>query len=118
MSSVAADYIRLEGRLVEAVETEKRDAARVKELTESLSAAKMARSVAVEADKAAEREGRLESLGWKEAASHKCDYAKDAPDDLVQAVRASEKGITGAAHHFTAAKDSPTLFRFKRRVRA
>jgi len=59
-------------------------------------------------------ETKLEALSWKEAASKKCDYAKDVPGELVQAVRATKGGIRGKTHHFTATTDGQTLFRFRR----
>jgi|GEM_PF-3867893 len=114
MTGADPDVLKIEARLAEAVETEKRAAARVKELTESLNAAKVAQSVGHDADKAAELEKKLEALPWKAAASGKCDFAKDVSADLVQAVRTSKDGVKGASHHFTAANDSPTLFRFRR----
>ena len=65
-------------------------------------------------DQAARLEKRLEELAWVEAASKKCDYVRDGPADLIEAVRKSKGGIKGTAHHFTASTTEPTLFRFKR----
>lgn len=66
----------------------------------------------------AQLETELERLPWKEAASKKCDYVKDAPSKLVEAVRFTKGGVKGKDHHFTAATDAPTLFRFKRSGKA
>ena len=104
------DLIRIEARLAEAQDSEERAAARVKELTEALAVARLAESTAGELD----LEARLEAGPWKEAASKKCDYWRDAPSDLVQAVRTMKGGIKGQSHHFTASMTEPTLFRFKR----
>ena len=57
-------------------------------------------------------EDRLEGLSWKQARSGKCDYAKDAPDDLVTAVRAAKGGLKHGANHYTASTTDTTLFRF------
>lgn len=114
MTGTDPDFLKIEVRLAEAIEVEKRAAARVKELTEALNAAKMAQSVGREADKEAYLEKRLEALPWKAATSGKCDFAKDIPADLVQTVRTSKDGIKGPGYHYTAAKDEPVLFRFKR----
>ena len=62
----------------------------------------------------AELEKELEAGPWKEAASKKCFYWRDAPDGLVQKVRAAKGGIKGQTHHFTASSTEPTIFRFKR----
>jgi hypothetical protein len=59
-------------------------------------------------------ESQLEALPWKEAASRKCEYVRDAPVDLVEKVRASKGGIKGKDHHFITSSTEPTLFRFKR----
>jgi hypothetical protein len=64
---------------------------------------------------ATDLEARLEALPWTEAASKKCFYTKNAPLQLVEAVRSVKGGVRGSAHHFTAAADSPTLFRFARK---
>lgn len=58
--------------------------------------------------------GQLEGLSWATAKSGKCDYARDAPEELVEAVRSAKGGIKGSAHHFTASASELTLFRFKR----
>jgi hypothetical protein len=58
---------------------------------------------------------KLEALPWVAAKSGKCDFLRDAPPQLVTAVRASKNGIRGPDHHFTAAADSLTLFRFARK---
>ena len=58
-------------------------------------------------------EARLEALRWVQARSGRCDFAKDAPEDLIAAVDA-RTGFKGSAHHFTRAKDGSTLFRFER----
>ncbi|MDG6910774.1 MAG: hypothetical protein JRN18_00290 [Nitrososphaerota archaeon] len=108
------DLIRIEARLSEAQEAEKHAAARVRELTEALAVARLAESTAGESD----LEARLEAGPWKEATSKKCDYWRDAPSDLVQAVRSTKGGIKGQSHHFTAAVTEPTLFRFRRGTKA
>ena len=60
-------------------------------------------------------EKQLEALPWIMAQSGRVEYAKDAPADLVLAVKSAKRGIKGAQHHFTAATDgSNTLFRFER----
>ncbi|HEV2225700.1 MAG TPA: hypothetical protein VGR56_02715 [Nitrososphaerales archaeon] len=59
-------------------------------------------------------EGQLERLKWTPALSGKCDYSREAPAELVEVVRSSRDGVRGTAHHFTASKTEPTLFRFKR----
>lgn len=64
--------------------------------------------------RAVDLEAKLEALPWKEASSKKCDYAKDVPGELVEAVRGVKGGVAGKTHHFTAATDGPTLFRFNR----
>ena len=109
-----SDLMRIESRLEEAQEAERHAAARVKELTEALAVVRLAESTAGESD----LEARLEAGPWKEAASRKCDYWRDAPSDLVQAVRQSKGGIKGQTHHFTASTTEPTLFRFKRGTKA
>jgi hypothetical protein len=58
---------------------------------------------------------QLEALPWVAARSGKCDYVKDAPLQLVEAVRASKGGVRGDVHHFTASATEPTLFRFARK---
>lgn len=108
------DIIRIEARLEEAQDAERRDHARVMQLTEVLVTAKAAQSVAKDADQTAQLEKKLEGGAWREAASKKCDYWKDAPADLVAAVRKEKGGVKGNTHHFTAAADGPTLFRFGR----
>ena len=108
------DLIRIEARMAEAEDFEKRAAARVKELTEALAVARLAESTARESD----LEARLEAGPWKEATSKKCDYWRDAPSDLVQAVRSTKGGIKGQGHHFTSSMTEPTLFRFKRGAKA
>ena len=65
-------------------------------------------------DQSSELEAKLEAGPWIEAASGKCDYWREAPIDLVRAVRGTKGGIKGKDHHFTAASDSLTLFRFRR----
>lgn len=65
-------------------------------------------------DQSPELEAKLEAGSWIEAASGKCDYWREAPADLVRAVRGTKGGIKGKDHHFTAASDSLTLFRFRR----
>jgi hypothetical protein len=66
----------------------------------------------------AELVAQLEALPWIPAKSGRCDYTKDAPPQLVEAVRGTRGGVRGDAHHFTAAADSLTLFRFPRRKEA
>jgi hypothetical protein len=61
-----------------------------------------------------ELESRLKTGPWKQAASKKSDYWRDAPDDLVNAVRSVKGGIKGDEFHYTASLTEPTLFRFKR----
>lgn len=112
--SADPNVFEIESRLAEARMSEERAVARVRELTEALETAKSVGSVVLETDKTAKLEADLEGLPWKEAASKKCDYVREAPADLVAAVRKSKDGIRGATHHFTAAKDEPTLFRFRR----
>ncbi|MDG6990620.1 MAG: hypothetical protein JRM99_04280 [Nitrososphaerota archaeon] len=107
------DLIRIEAHLAEAQDSEKRAAARVKELTEALAVARLAESTAGEPD----LEARLEAGPWKEAASKKCDYWRDAPANLVESVRAAKGGIKGENHHFTASMTEPTLFRFARETK-
>jgi hypothetical protein len=58
---------------------------------------------------------QLESLSWIPARSGRCDFLRDAPAELVAAVRSSKHGIRGPDHHFTASTTEPTLFRFARR---
>lgn len=87
---------------------------RLKELDESLAAAKMAEDLAEEADRGAKLEAKLEGLPWKEAQSKKCYYAKDVSAELIESVRSVKGGVAGKVHHFTAANDNPTLFRFNR----
>jgi hypothetical protein len=58
---------------------------------------------------------QLEGLPWIPAKSGRCDYTKDAPPQLVEAVRGTRGGVRGDAHHFTASTTEPTLFRFARR---
>jgi hypothetical protein len=58
---------------------------------------------------------KLEALPWVPARSGKCDYVKDAPPQLVEAVRGSKGGVRGDVHHFTASATEPTLFRFARK---
>jgi len=70
----------------------------------------------LQAEKSESLEERLEAQAWIPAKSGKCDYVKDAPQGLVEAIRASKDGIIGASYHFTAAKAEPTLFRFERRT--
>ena len=108
------DLIRIEARLVEAQEAERHAAARVKELTEALAMAKLAESGGRRLAEESDLETELEHLPWKEAASTKCNYVRDAPMNLVQAVRSLKGGLKGRAHHFTASMTEPTLFRFKR----
>ena len=108
------DLIRIEARLAEAQEAERHAAARVKELSEALAVARLVESTAGESD----LEARLETGPWKEATSKKCDYWRDAPSDLVQAVRTMKGGIKGQSHHFTASTAEPTLFRFRRGAKA
>ena len=105
-----SDLVRIEARLAEAQDFEERAAARVKELREALATARLAESTVKESD----LEARLEAGPWKEAISKKCDYWRDAPSDLVQAVRTMKGGIKGQVHHFTASATEPTLFRFVR----
>jgi hypothetical protein len=114
VSTSDLDIIRIEARLEEAREVEKRSTARVRELIEALAAAKMTESVAKEVDQGVKLEAELEALPWKEAQSKKCYYAKDIPAELVESVRNVKGGVVGKVHHFTAANDSPTLFRFNR----
>lgn len=61
-------------------------------------------------------EDQLEALPWTAAKSGKCDFAKNCPGELMQAVRADKEGFKGARHHFTAANNEATLFRFPRRT--
>jgi hypothetical protein len=112
--SANPDVFEIESRLAEARLSEERAVARVKELTEALEIAKFAGSVVRETDEATKLEVGLEGLPWKEATSKKCDYVRDAPPDLVEAVRKSKGGVKGASHHFTASSTEPTLFRFMR----
>lgn len=114
MSTNDLDVIRIEARLAEATEAQNRADVRVKELSEALAAAKMALSASKEVDQGAKLEAELEALPWKEAQSKKCDYAKDVSAELVEVVRKMKGGVKGKWHHFTAANDSPTLFRFNR----
>jgi uncharacterized small protein (DUF1192 family) len=72
-------------------------------------------SHAAKPNASAEFEMRLEAGPWKEAASRRCDYWRDAPADLVEKVRAAKGGLKGVTHHFTASTTEPTLFRFRRR---
>ena len=65
-------------------------------------------------EKDGELETRLEVGPWKEAASKKCDYWRDAPPDLVDQVRKMKGGVKGKDHHFTASGTEPVLFRFRR----
>jgi hypothetical protein len=58
---------------------------------------------------------RLDGLPWVAARSGRCDYVRDAPTELVEAVRAVKGGVRGSAHHFTASATEPTLFRFARK---
>ena len=58
---------------------------------------------------------KLEGLPWVAARSGKCDYVKNAPLELVEAVRATKGGIKGDSYHFTASTTEPTLFRFARK---
>ena len=108
------DLIKIEARLAEAQEAERHAAARVKELSEALAVARLAESTAEESG----LEVELERLVWKEAASKKCDYVRDAPANLVESVRAAKGGVKGQVHHFTASMTEPTLFRFARGVKA
>lgn len=112
--SANSNVFEIESRLAEARAFEEWAVARIKELTEALEIAKSAGSVVRETDEATKLEVDLEGLPWKEAASKKCDYVRDAPTDLVEAVRKSKGGVKGASHHFTASPTEPTLFRFKR----
>lgn len=107
------DILRIETRLAEVQEAEKRAAVRVKKLEEALEATKV-EPAARESDQATQVEAELERLSWKEASSKKCDYCRNAPAKLVEKVRASKGGIKGQSHHFTAAADGPTHLRFKR----
>ncbi len=112
------DLIRIEARLVEAQEAERHAAARVKELTEALAMAKLAESGGRRSAEGLDLETELERLPWKEAASKKCDYVRDAPANLVESVRTAKGGLKGQVHHFTASTTEPTLFRFKRGTKA
>jgi hypothetical protein len=58
---------------------------------------------------------KLEVMPWVPARSGKCDYVRDAPAELVAAVRAVKGGVRGSTHHFTASPTELTLFRFARR---
>jgi hypothetical protein len=58
---------------------------------------------------------QLEALPWVPARSGKCDYVKDAPPQLVEAVRGSKGGVRGDVHHFTASTTEAVLFRFRRK---
>jgi hypothetical protein len=91
---------------------------RFSEHEEAVRIVKAAESVAKEAVQSAEVEKRLEAGAWKEAASKRCDYWRDAPADLVETVRKAKGGVTGQTHHFTASATEPTLFRFKRGSKA
>lgn len=108
MNEVDIGVKAIEGRLAEAEECERRASSRVGELREALAAAKSLEPAAHTL------EARLEVLPWNEAASGKCDYVRNAPGDLVEAVRAS-KYVNGASHNFTASPTEASLFRFKRR---
>jgi hypothetical protein len=74
----------------------------------------------VREEKAARKdlEARLESQDWIPAKSGKCDFVRDAPAELVEAVRGARGGVRGTGHHFTASSTEPTLFRFKRSSKA
>lgn len=61
-------------------------------------------------------EASLEGLSWTAAKSGKCDFTKNAPSDLVAAVRTSKNGFQGAKLHFTADNAELTLFMFARRT--
>ena len=110
----APDFVRIEASVGAWEEIESYAAGRVKDKREALEAARLAESNAGEVGRAAQIETRLEAGPWKEATSKKCDYWRDAPSDLVQAVRSTKGGIKGQSHHFTASTTEPTLFRFKR----
>ncbi len=115
MASVDLDVIRIEARLAEVTEAKRLAEARVKELTEALTAARAAEAVAKQADEEAGLETILEALSWITAKSGRCDYVRDAPPALVERVRAKGKdGVKGTLHHFTASSSEPTIFRFKR----
>jgi hypothetical protein len=61
---------------------------------------------------------KLEALPWVAAKSGKCDFLRDAPAELVAAIRSSKNGIRGPDRHYTASSTEPTLFRFPRRKEA
>jgi hypothetical protein len=116
--SADPEVIRIESRLTEARLAEERARVRVKELSEALEAAKSAEAIARDSDQATVLEAELERLPWKEAASKKCDYVRDAPHELVEKIRAAKGGFKGSEHHFAASGTEPTLFRFRRSSKA
>jgi hypothetical protein len=59
-------------------------------------------------------EARLEGLPWIEARSGKCDFVKDPPKELLDAIDLKD-GFRGSRHHFTKAKDGTVIFRFARK---
>jgi len=65
-------------------------------------------------DEGPDLEARLSVLPWKLAASGKCDYVRDAPVKLIEAVRAQKGGVRRSEYHYTVSNEEPTLFRFKR----
>jgi hypothetical protein len=59
-------------------------------------------------------EGALEALPWIKARSGKCDFVKDPPKELLDAIDLKD-GFRGSRHHFTKARDGTVIFRFPRR---
>lgn len=99
-------------------EVEQYVSGRAKDARGALDAALLVQSAAQESDRAAQLESQLEGLAWVEAASKKCDFVRNAPSELVGAVRSIKGGVKGERHHFTASNGEPTLFRFKRSSRS
>ncbi|MDG6961589.1 MAG: hypothetical protein JRM89_03995 [Nitrososphaerota archaeon] len=64
---------------------------------------------------ASDMENKLEALDWKAASSRKCDFVRDPPKEVLDAIDPKD-GFKGSRHHFTKAKDGSAIFRFKRKA--
>ncbi len=60
-------------------------------------------------------EGKLEALDWKAANSGKCDFVRDPPKEILDAIDPKD-GFKGSRHHFTKARDGSAVFRFARKA--
>lgn len=60
-------------------------------------------------------ESKLEALDWKAANSGKCDFVRDPPKEILDAIDPRD-GFKGSRHHFTKARDGSAVFRFNRKA--